>query len=96
MPADIFEDDGRGVQHFAFILSVMLFVGFDLVMLISSHISFTLHWCCWLYFLWMHSMKLLRSEIDRRENHNWMSRTNNVTEAMSRASVYCGLRGKDG
>ena len=78
----ILEDSDYGVANFAFILSIGIFVGFDLLMFITSYISNTLHWCCWLYFFWMHTMKMIRSEIDRRENSHWTSRTNNITEGV--------------
>jgi len=76
------ENGDEGVQSFAFILSVILFVGFDFIMFVTSIMSPTLHWLCWLYFLWMHSAKMLRCHIDRCDNPSWARRTNNVTEAV--------------
>ena len=81
----ILDDGDRGVATFALILSITLFVGFDLVMFVSSRISSIAHWICWLYFCWMHSAKLLRCNIDRRNNPYWMKRTNNITEAIGAA-----------
>ena len=63
-------------------LSIFIFVGFDVSILISSQISTTWNWLCWLYFLWIHSAKIIRCEIDRRKTANWVNRTNNVTEAV--------------